>query len=486
MYKSIREQAEALNGGDTTSEELTSSRLELAKQDTHGKVFLGIREQAALEAARTADQRLKAGKPLSLLDGIPIAVKGNMAVEGMNVSCASKFLRDYISPYDATVVRKLSAAGAVIIGSANLDEFAMGSSNENSAYGPVLNPWDHQYVPGGSSGGSVAAVAGGVVFGSLGSDTGGSIRLPASYCGAVGIKPSYGRVSRYGLVAFASSLDQIGPIGWYVEDAALMLKTIAGRDPRDSTSVDCQVDDYVAACTKNSDALQGLRIGIAKQFSPQNLNTDIQRSFDDAVDVLKNLGATFVEVDLEAAAYAVSCYYVIASAEASANLSRFDGIRYTSREVGDGSLKDIYFSSRTQGFGAEVQRRIMLGTFVLSSGYYDSYYGKAQKVRTCIRQGFTKAFEKCDIIVSPTSPTPAFKIGEMIENPLEMYLTDSFTTPASLAGLTAMSVPTGFNSSGMPCGMQIMAAPFDEKRMINVAYQYEQATSWKEKTPNDN
>ncbi len=478
---SIKDLHARLSQGETKSVDLTQQSLDHAKNsDSLGTLFLSLREGRAMAAAEAADQRAKQGKRLGPLDGIPIAIKDNIVMKDEVATCGSQFLRDYVSPYDSHVVGKLKEAGAVIIGKTNLDEFAMGSSNEHSAYGVVRNPWDRDRVPGGSSGASAVCVAAGIAPLSLGSETGGSVRQPASFCGVVGVKPTYGRVSRYGLVAFASSLDQIGPFSWWVEDAALLLQVIAGRDERDSTSAAQAVDDYPQTIQKPID---GLRVGLVRDFTATDLDAAAEKNFSTAVEAIRGLGAKTVEVSLPHLKYAVGCYYVINSAEASANLARFDGVRYTSRSKDHGNLKDLFVNSRTQGFGVEVKRRIMLGTYVLSAGYYDAYYGKACKIRHLIREDFIKAFAKCDVILTPTSPCEAFPLGAKLENPLQMYLSDVFTASINLAGLPAVSVPSGFSEQGLPFGLQIIAPDFAEGRALGVAHHYQQSTDWKDMRP---
>jgi len=449
------------------------------------RAFLSYDAQDALAQAEAADKALASGithaeRPLL---GVPIAVKDVIAVKGQPLTCGSKILGKFISPYDATVIQKLKAAGAVVFGRLNMDEFAMGSSTENSAFQVTCNPWDVTRIPGGSSGGAAAAVAADECFGSLGSDTGGSIRQPAALCGCVGLKPSYGRVSRYGLVAFASSLDQIGCFGKSVQDAAGMLEVISGADSCDSTSVPQPVPRYSASLTGD---IEGLRLGLPKEYMVGGLDKEVKDSIDAAVKQLGKLGAEIVEISLPHTDYAVATYYIIATAEASANLARFDGIRYGARIEGKDPI-ELYSKTRGAGFGQEVKRRIILGTYVLSSGYYDAYYLRAQKVRTLIRNDFLKAFEKVDAIVTPTSPTAAFKIGEKVEDPLQMYLIDIFTISANLAGICGISLPCGFTASPkLPIGLQLLGKPFGEETILRVAHAYQQSTSWhKEKPPLD-
>jgi aspartyl-tRNA(Asn)/glutamyl-tRNA(Gln) amidotransferase subunit A len=428
----------------------------------------------ALAEAAEADL----SKPLG---GVPIAIKDLINVKGHPCSCASKMLHGkYTAPYDATVVRKLREAGAIPFGRTNMDEFAMGSSNENSGIQPCRNPWDRERIPGGSSGGSAAVVAAGTAIASLGSDTGGSIRQPASHCGVVGVKPTYGRVSRYGIVAFASSLDQVGPMARTVEDAALVLRTIAGKDPLDSTSVSEPVPDYLAGLGRD---IRGLKIGLPREYFAEGLDPAVRATVETAVKQLESLGAEPVEISLPNTEHAVSVYYIIANAEASANLARFDGVRYGHRAGQASDLLDHYRRSRAEGFGEEVKRRIILGTYVLSSGYYDAYYLRAQKVRTLIRRDFERAFEQVDLIASPVSPVPPFRLGEKLDDPLAMYLADIYTIPANLAGLCGISVPCGFaevagSARGLPVGLQLLGRPFGEADLLRAAHAYEQASGW--------
>ena len=405
-----------------------------------------------------------------VLGGVPIAMKDNICIEGQEVTCASKILAKHVPPYDATVIEKLKNAGATIFAQCNMDEFAFGSSCETSAFGPCRNPWDLDRVPGGSSGGSAASVAADMTLAALGSDTGGSIRQPAALCGVVGVKPTYGRVSRYGLIAFGSSFDQIGPITKTVEDAAILMNVISGHDPKDSTSAPEVVPDFTQALKRD---VKGLRIGLPKEYFIEGIDPEIERSVRAAADLYKKLGAEIKPISLLHTEHSVAVYYIVAVAEASSNLGRFDGVEYGLR-VPTKDLREMYFETRDQGFGQEAKRRILLGTFVLSAGYYEAYYLKGQKVRTLIRQDFEKAFKEVDLILSPTSPTPAFKIGEKSSDPIAMYLSDIFTIPANLAGVPAMSVPCGFTQSGLPIGMQLMARPFDESTMLRAAYAFEQ------------
>jgi len=449
--------------------------------DSRLRAFLAVDAADARAQADAADARLAAGDTSPLL-GVPVALKDVIAVEGQRLSCASRILENFVSPYDATVTAKLRAAGAVIFGRANMDEFAMGSSTENSAFGASRNPWDPERIPGGSSGGSAVAVAADECIAAFGSDTGGSIRQPAALCGCVGLKPTYGRVSRFGLVAYASSLDQIGPFAKDVRDAALLLGAVSGHDPRDSTSVPQPVPDYVAGLTGD---VRGMKIGLPREYlSAGGLDPRIRAAVDAAVATLEKLGAVPVEISLPHTDYGIATYYIVATAEASANLARFDGIRYGLRADGNDPI-ELYCNTRGQGFGDEVKRRIILGTYVLSSGYYDAYYLRAQKVRTLMRRDFLKAFETVDAIVTPTTPTPAFRLGEKAEDPLQMYLSDVFTLPCNLAGVCGISVPCGFTDSPkLPIGLQLLGKPFGEENILRLAHAYEQATDWhKDKPP---
>ena len=466
---------------EVSAREVTQSCLDhIARVDGTLHAFLSHDAADALAQADAADKRLSAGEHAPLL-GVPIAIKDVLAVKGQPLNCGSKILGHFHSPYDATVIEKLRAAGAIVFGRLNMDEFAMGSSTENSAFVTTRNPWDLARIPGGSSGGSAAAVAADEAIATLGSDTGGSIRQPAALCGCVGVKPTYGRVSRYGLVAFASSLDQIGPFTKDVRDAATMLSVISGHDPRDSTSVPETVPDYAAAF---GGSLKGIRLGLPKEYNIPGLDAEVKAAVDAAVKELQSLGAEMVEISLPHTEYAVATYYIIATAEASANLARFDGIRYGAR-VDGADLMELNSRTRGQGFGPEVKRRILLGTYVLSSGYYDAYYLRAQKVRTLIRRDFLQAFESVDAIVTPTTPTAAFKAGEKSSDPLQMYLSDIFTISCNLAGIPGLSLPCGFTKSPkLPIGLQILGKPFGEETILKIAHAYEQSTPWhREKSP---
>lgn len=443
------------------------------------RAFLNVYEEEARTAARRLDEQLASGGERGILFGLPAGLKDNLATEGMLTTCASKFLANYKAIYDATVVKKLKTAQSVVVGKLNMDEFAMGGSNENSGFHPTHNPWNPEYVPGGSSGGSAASVAAGQVYFALGSDTGGSIRQPASYCGVVGLKPTYGLVSRYGLVAFASSLDQIGPLAKNVEDAAYVLQAIAGHDPLDSTSLNADIPDYVSALTGD---VKGLRIAAPKEYMGSGVDPQVKEAVLRALKVFEGLGAVVEEVSLPHSEYAVAAYYLLASSEASSNLARFDGVRYGVRSDNADNLLDVYYKSRSEGFGAEVKRRIMLGTYALSSGYYDAYYLKAQKVRTLIKQDFDRVFAHYDVVIGPTAPTTAFKLGTQTDDPLTMYLNDILTIPVNLAGIPAISIPCGF-SGGLPVGLQIIGKPLDEPTILRAAHAFEQHTEHHKKRP---
>ncbi len=464
---------EGLRARQFSAVELARQALEAAQKenDQYGSFLLFCPERA-LEAAARVDAKIAAGEPLGPLAGVPVAVKDVIVTRGVRTTCGSRILESYVPPYDATAVIRLERAGGMILGKTNCDEFAMGSSTENSAFYPVRNPAAPDRVPGGSSGGSAAAVAAGQAVVSLGSDTGGSIRQPASFCGVVGILPTYGRVSRYGLVAFASSLDHIGPFGRTVKDAATLLHVIAGRDPADSTSADVPVADYTAGLDGKA---AGFRVGVPREYFGAGLDPQVADRIQRGIEVFRKMGCEVREVSLPHTDYAIASYYIICTAEASSNLARYDGVRYSRRSEREDTLLDMYRYSRGEGFGAEVKRRIILGTYVLSAGYYDAYYLKAQKVRTLIARDFTDAFQSVDAIVTPASPFPAFKLGEKMADPLEMYLSDIYTITASLAGICGVSVPCGRTSEGLPVGMQILAKYFDEHRMLRLAHAFEQA-----------
>ncbi|MFH1993953.1 MAG: Asp-tRNA(Asn)/Glu-tRNA(Gln) amidotransferase subunit GatA [Pseudomonadota bacterium] len=477
----IRQAHELLKGKEISSQELTRAILErIDAIDKKVGAYITVAAETAMAQAELADQAILQGNILPLT-GIPLALKDLICTNGLRTTCASRILENFIPPYDAFVVKKLKNQGAVIVGKLNMDEFAMGSSTENSGLKLTHNPWDLTRIPGGSSGGSAAAIAADMCIGSLGSDTGGSIRQPASHCGVVGMKPTYGRVSRYGLVAFASSLDQIGPLTKDVSDCAVLMNVVCGYDPQDSTSVPLDVPDYL---TFLIDGLKGIVVGIPKEYSAaKGLDPDVSEAVQRAVEKIQNLGAECVEVSLPHTEYAVAAYYVIAPCEASSNLARYDGVKYGFRSSDQHHLIEMYRDTRSKGFGPEVQRRIILGTYALSAGYYDAYYGKASQVRTLIIEDFKKAFETCDVMLSPVAPTPAFKIGEKVDDPLTMYLSDIFTLSANLAGIPGMSVPCGFSSEGLPIGLQIMGNHFDEGTLLKVAYNFEQVTDYHQQKP---
>ncbi len=450
------------------------------KEDIKVKAFLSLNEDQARFAAESVDEKISKGEPAGDLAGVPIAVKDNICVQGLNATCASKILENFISPYDATVIAKLRSQGALIIGKTNMDEFAMGSSTENSAFQTTCNPWDQNRVPGGSSGGSAAAVAGGMSPLALGSDTGGSIRQPASFCGVVGLKPTYGRVSRYGLVAFASSLDQIGPFSRTAEDCALLLQAICGQDPMDSTSSPLPVPNFREEMKR---PMEGLRIGLPREYFGDGLDSEVRKLIMAAVETFKVQGAQVGEISLPHTDLAVPVYYILAPSEASANLARFDGVRYGHRSPGAKNLLEMVEKSRSEGFGPEVKRRIMLGTYALSSGYYDAYYAQAQKVRTLISEDFTRAFKEVDMILTPTAPTPAFRSGEKNADPVQMYLSDIYTISCNLAGIPGISIPCGFSQNKLPVGLQILAKPFAESTLLQAAYAYQKNTNWHLQVP---
>ncbi len=477
--KTIAELAAGLRDRAFSSEELT--RETLARIQQHNATtnsFITVSEELALAQARQADDKLASGEA-GPLTGIPIAQKDIFCTDGVLTTCGSRMLENFIAPYDATVIQRFNDAGAVMVGKTNMDEFAMGSSNETSYYGPVRNPWDLESVPGGSSGGSAAAVGALMVPGATGTDTGGSIRQPAAMCGITGLKPTYGRVSRYGMIAFASSLDQAGPLARSAEDAAIMLNTMAGFDPRDSTSIERDVPDYTADLQQD---ITGLKIGLPREYFSEGLDDSVAKVIDAAIEEYKKLGAEVVDISLPNSHLAVPVYYVVAPAECSSNLSRFDGVRFGHRCDDPKDLEDLYKRSRGEGFGAEVKRRIMIGTYALSAGYYDAYYLKAQKIRHLISDDFKQAFDKVDVIMGPTAPSPAFKLGEKTDDPITMYLSDIYTIAVNLAGLPGMSVPAGL-VDGMPVGLQIIGNYFDESRLLNVAHRFQQATDHHRQMP---
>jgi aspartyl-tRNA(Asn)/glutamyl-tRNA(Gln) amidotransferase subunit A len=477
--KTIAELAAGLKKKEFSSIELTRAFLARIRQhNPRLNCFITVTEEQALEQARAADAAIAQGSA-GALTGVPIAQKDIFCTKGVKTSCGSKMLDNFIAPYDATVVERFNQAGTVMLGKLNMDEFAMGSSNETSYFGPVKNPWDTDTVPGGSSGGSAASVAARLVPGATGTDTGGSIRQPASFCGITGLKPTYGLVSRWGMIAFASSLDQGGPMARTAEDCALMLQVMAGFDDKDSTSVDRPVPDYSASL---DDGLEGLRIGLPKEFFDEGLDSDIARLIDDAMAEYRRLGASVKEISLPNMKLSVPAYYVVAPAECSSNLARYDGVRFGYRCKEPKDLHDLYMRSRGEGFGAEVKRRILIGTYALSAGYYDAYYLKAQKVRRLISEDFKRAFDEVDVIMGPTSPTVAFRFGEKTADPIAMYLSDIYTIAVNLAGLPGMSIPVGF-SKNLPVGMQIIGNYFSEARLLNVAHRYQQATDWHRRSP---
>ncbi|HIK09028.1 MAG TPA: Asp-tRNA(Asn)/Glu-tRNA(Gln) amidotransferase subunit GatA [Oscillatoriaceae cyanobacterium M33_DOE_052] len=481
---SIRELHKQLVRKERSAEEIAREaieRIEALEPKIHG--FLRLTPEKAIEQARRVDAKIAAGEEISLLAGIPIAIKDNLCTKGIPTTCGSRILENFIPPYESTVTQKLAEAGAVMVGKTNMDEFAMGSSTETSAYQLTANPWDTSRVPGGSSGGSAAAVAAQMCPIALGSDTGGSIRQPASFCGVVGLKPTYGLVSRYGLVAYASSLDQIGPFGRSVEDVAIVLSAIAGYDPKDSTSLNVAIPDYFKVIRPNLKPKGQLRVGIIKETFGNGLDPIIERSVTKAVELLQELGAEIQIVSCPRFRYGLPAYYMIAPSEASANLARYDGVKYGLRVAEAENLMEMYTKTRATGFGPEVKRRIMLGTYALSAGYYDAYYLKAQKVRTLIKEDFDRVFAQVDVLVSPTAPTSAFKAGEKTADPLSMYLSDLMTIPVNLAGLPGISIPCGFDDNGMPIGMQLISNALREDLLLRVAYTYQQATDWHQRAP---
>ncbi len=474
------ELARVLISGETTSVEITRSllaRIDKLEESIHA--YVTVAPESALDMAAEADRMIAAGKAAPLT-GIPIAIKDNMCIKDRKTSCGSRILGNFKPPYDATVVRRLKDAGMVILGSANMDEFAMGSSTETSYWGPTRNPWNTEMIPGGSSGGSAAAVAAKEAVVSLGSDTGGSIRLPAAFCGVTGIKPTYGAVSRFGLVAYASSLDQIGPIARDVKDIALLLNLLCGHDPRDSTSVPREYPDFTSVLEKS---VKGMTLGLPTEFFSKLDNEDVSRTVADARKTFEDLGIKFVDLSLPHLDYGIAAYYIIAPSEASSNLARYDGVKYGHRAEEYSGIIDMYCNTRAEGFGPEVKRRIMLGTYALSSGYYDAYYVKAAKVRTLITNDFKKAFESCDAIFCPTAPSPAFRIEEKIDDPMQMYLTDVFTIPVNMAGLPGMAIPGGFSRDGLPIGLQLIAPHFKEEVLVQLSAAFQRETDYHLKTP---
>jgi aspartyl-tRNA(Asn)/glutamyl-tRNA(Gln) amidotransferase subunit A len=480
MHRPIHELTAAFRRGETTSSAVAAEYLaRIDKLDARLGAYLTVTRERALAAAEAADRRYKERRSLGPLDGAPITLKDVMATRGVRTTAGSKILEHWIPPYDATIVQRLDAAGAVLLGKSNMDEFAMGSSTEHSAFRPTRNPWDLARVPGGSSGGPAAAVAAALAAGGYGTDTGGSIRQPAAFCGVVGLKPTYGRISRYGLVAFASSLDQIGPFAQDVTDAALLLGAVAGHDPLDATSIDEPVPDYAALL---EGGVRGLRLGIPNEYFIEGMDPEVERAVRAAIEVLRGLGATTEPISLPNTKHGLAVYYIIAPAEASSNLARYDGVKYGLRVPGGRDVIDMLSRTRAAGFGAEVKRRVMLGTYALSAGYYDAYYGKAQKVRTLVRDDFARAFGRVDLLVAPTTPTVAFELGER-EDPVSMYLNDVFTLPVNLAGLPGVSIRCGFTEAGLPIGLQLIGRAFDEARLLRAARAYESATSWLTRVP---
>jgi aspartyl-tRNA(Asn)/glutamyl-tRNA(Gln) amidotransferase subunit A len=477
----IHELHDKLKKREVSSVEATSSILErIDVVEGTVKSFITVTPEEAMKNAESADKRIADGNA-DVLTGIPVALKDIFLTNGIRTSCGSRILENFIPPYDSTAVAKLKEKGIVLVGKLNQDEFAMGSSTESSWFGATRNPWHPDYIPGGSSGGSAACIAARQATATLGTDTGGSIRQPASHCGCVGLKPTYGRVSRYGVIAYASSLDQVGPITRDVTDCAIMLGAVAGYDPKDSTSVNLPVPDYSGSLSTD---VKGLKVGLPREYFIEGLDPSVKEAMDEAIAIYKGLGAEFTEISLPHTDYAVATYYLIATAEASSNLARYDGVRFGHRNTEARGLIDMYMVSRDEGFGAEVKRRIMLGTYALSSGYYDAYYLKAQKVRTLIMQDFIRAFESVDVILTPVAPTPAFRIGEKINDPLQMYLSDIFTIPVNLAGTCGISVPAGFSGDGLPIGMQLIGKPFGEETILRAAYAFEQNTDWHKRKAN--
>ena len=479
----LKELQEKFTGGEISAGEIARAYLlRISQVEPKIKSYISVNpKDVLLEKAQAIDDGLKAWRKTEPLMAMPLGIKDNICTNGMRTTCGSRMLEHFVPPYDATVMMKVNAQQPLILGKTNMDEFAMGSSTEHSAFGPSRNPWNQKHIPGGSSGGSAAAVAADECVAALGSDTGGSIRQPAACCGVVGLKPTYGRVSRYGLVAFASSLDQIGPLTKTVTDAAIMLNAIAGHDPLDSTSASRDVPDFTKS-TKKKD-LKKLTIGVPQEYFAEGLDPEVEEKIHEAIQVLEGIGAKIQEVSLPSTEQAIATYYLIATAEASSNLARYDGVKYGFRAKESKELAEMYLSTRSQGFGPEVKRRIMLGTYALSAGYYDAYYGKAQAVRTMIQRDFDAVFQEVDLLVSPVMPTPAFQLGERLQDPLQMYLSDIYTIPANLAGLPAIALPCGLSSKGLPIGLQFMGRLFEEQMVLRAAYAYEQATNWRSKRP---
>ncbi len=480
-FLTLKQSSELIKSKELSPVELTQSVLDrIEKLDNSLNSYITVLSESALSSSKQAEDDIASGKYIGPLHGVPISLKDIFLLKDVPATCGSKMLENFIAPYNATVTQKLLDSGAVVVGKNNMDEFAMGSSCETSYYGAVKNPWDTDRVPGGSSGGSASATAAMLSIASVGTDTGGSIRQPASLCGVVGMKPTYGRVSRYGMIAFASSLDQAGPLTQTVEDTAIILNAISGHDTADSTCVDIPVPDFTVALTQD---IKGIKLGIPKEYFIDGLDAEVNDATQKAIAVLEGLGAEIVEISLPHTEYAVSTYYIIAPSEASSNLARYDGVKYGYRSSNADSLHDMYVNTRAEGFGAEVKRRIMLGTYALSAGYYDAYYLKAQQVRTLIKKDFDQAFTEVDAIVAPTSPETAFKIGEKTDDPLKMYLSDVLTIPCNIAGLPGISVPCGISSAGLPIGLQIIGKLFDEETVLRVAHNFEQCTDWHKKRP---
>lgn len=480
-FLSIGDASRLIRKREISPKELTESVLDrISKLEGKLNSYITVMGEKAIDAARTAEDEISSGSYRGPLHGIPIGLKDIFVMKGVPATCGSKMLENFFPPYDATVTKKILDAGAVIVGKNNMDEFAMGSSTETSYFGPSKNPWDVERVPGGSSGGSAAATAASLCLGSVGTDTGGSIRQPASYCGVVGMKPTYGRVSRFGMIAFASSLDQAGPITKTVEDTALILNAISGHDPRDSTCVNTPAPDLTLSL---KDSIKGVKVGVPGEYFIPGMDREVEEAAKKAIALVEDLGGEIIDISLPHTEYAVLTYYIIAPSEASSNLARYDGVKYGFRAGGAGTLRDMYLKTRADGFGNEVKRRIMLGTYALSAGYYDAYYLKAQRVRTLIKRDFDEAFKKVDVIMAPTAPEVAFRLGEKTGDPIKMYLSDVLTIPCNIAGLPGISIPCGFSADGLPIGIQVLGKPFDEGSVIHVAHAYEQHAGWKERRP---
>ena len=480
-FLSIGEASGLIKKGEISPVELTESVLDrVSRLDGELNTYITVMGEKAIDAAKTAEKEISSGGYRGPLHGIPIGLKDIFVMKGVPATCGSKMLENFFPPYDAAVTKKILDAGAVVVGKNNMDEFAMGSSTETSYFGPTKNPWDVERVPGGSSGGSAAATAASLCLGSIGTDTGGSIRQPASFCGVVGMKPTYGRVSRFGMIAFASSLDQAGPITKTVEDAAIILNVISGHDPMDSTCVNTQAPDYTLSLR---DDIKGVKVGVPREYFIPGMDKEVEEATKKAIALVDDLGGEIVEISLPHTEYAVVTYYIIAPSEASSNLARYDGVKYGYRTANAETLRDMYFKTRAEGFGSEVKRRIMLGTYALSAGYYDAYYLKAQRVRTLIKKDFDEAFEKVDVIMAPTAPEVAFRFGEKTGDPIKMYLSDVLTIPCNIAGLPGISVPCGFSSDGLPIGIQVLGKPFDEGSVLHVAHAYEQRAGWRDRRP---